>query len=104
MSFSFGVYFWYNGNRKTEGVDIMGKKNKHVTVEHDDNRIRLEFDTMFYVKAARRQVPPPTRVEMPKKGKGSYNRKDKHKGRFRFDYDGISFYICNSINAISGEF
>lgn len=82
----------------------MGKKSKHVTVKHSDSRITLEFDTMFYVTATRHQVPPPTRFETPKKGKGSYNRKDKHKGRFHLDNDGISLYICNSLNTISGGF
>lgn len=82
----------------------MGKKSKHVTVKHSDSRITLEFNTMFYVTAARHQVPPPTRFELPKKGKGSYNRKDKHKGRFHSDNDGISLYICRNSNTISGEF
>lgn len=82
----------------------MGKKSKHVNVKHNDGRITLEFDTMFYVTAARREIPPPTRVEMPKKGNGSYNRKSKHKGRFHFDYDGISLYTYSNINTISEGF
>ncbi len=69
----------------------MGKKNRHVTVKNNDGKITLKFDTMFYVTATRRETPPPTRVEMPKKGNGSYDRKEKHKGRFHFDNDGISF-------------
>ncbi len=82
----------------------MGKKSKHVTVKKTDNKITLEFDTMFYVTATRRETPPPTRVEMPKKGKGSYNRKEKYKGRFHFDNDGISPYICYNIYSVSGGF
>jgi hypothetical protein len=75
----------------------MGKKNGHVTVKNNDSRITLEFDTMFYVTAVRRELPPATKVEMPKKGKGSYNRKEKHKGRFHSENDGISFLYMNNI-------
>lgn len=82
----------------------MANKNKHVTVKNGDTRITLEFDAMFYVTASRRNTPPPTRVEMPKKGKGSYSRKEKHKGRFHFDNDGISPYVYNNIYSFSGGF
>lgn len=82
----------------------MVKKNKHVTVKNDKDRIKLEFDTMFYVTAVRREVPPPTKVEMPKKGKGSYNRKEKHKGRFHYNSDGFSPYFCNKACSFFGEY
>lgn len=82
----------------------MCKKNRHVTVKNSGNRITLEFDTMFYVTATRRETPPPTRVEIPKKGKGSYNRNEKHKGRFHYDNDGISLCICNNICSTSGQY
>ena len=82
----------------------MEKKNKHVTVKNGDSSITLKFDTMFYVTAMRRETPPPTRIEMPKKGKGSYNRKKKHKERFHLDSDGTSLLFMNNICTISGEF
>jgi hypothetical protein len=71
----------------------MPKKNKHVTVKNDDSKISLKFDPMFYVTSARREVPPPTRIEQPKKGKSSYNRKEKHKKRYHSESDGISFLL-----------
>lgn len=71
----------------------MSKKNKHVKVVQDDKKITLQFDPMFYVNAARRETPPPTKVEKPSKGKGSYNRKEKHKKRYHGGDDGISFFI-----------
>lgn len=69
----------------------MGNKNRYFTIKNNDGKITLEFDTMFYVTAARRETPPPTRVQMPKKGRGSYDRKEKHKGRCHYDNDDISF-------------
>jgi hypothetical protein len=73
----------------------MGKKNKHVSVKSTDNKITLQFDPMFYVNATRRETPPPTKVEAPKKGKGSYNRKEKHKKRYHSESDGISFLFSS---------
>lgn len=71
----------------------MSKKNKYVNVKASGSKITLEFDPMFYLKASRRETPPPTRVERAKKGKGSYSRKEKYKKRYQFSNDGISFII-----------
>jgi hypothetical protein len=72
----------------------MSKKSNHVNVVQENNKITLQFDPMFYVNATRRETPPPTKFEKPSKGKGSYNRKEKHKKRYHGDDNGISFLFA----------
>jgi hypothetical protein len=71
----------------------MSKKNKHVSITKDGDKLSLRFDPMFYATAARRDMPPAAKVEEPKKGKGSYNRKEKYKRSYHSDDYGNSFYI-----------
>ena len=75
----------------------MTKKKKNVSVIKNGDKLTVRFDPMFYVTAARRETPPPTRVEMPKKGKGSYNRKEKHKRSCHSENDGNSFLYAHKI-------
>lgn len=72
----------------------MSKKKKHISIVKNGDKLTLQFDPMFYVTATRRELSPPTRVEMPKKGKGSYNRKEKHKRSYHSNNDGTPFYIA----------
>lgn len=75
----------------------MTKKKKNVSVIKNGDKLTVRFDPMFYVTAARRETPPPTKVEMPKKGKGSYNRKEKHKRSCHSENDGNSFLYAHKI-------
>lgn len=65
-------------------------KGKALVVKKSDGGITLHFDTAFVVKSVRRPLPPPERIEKMKKGKGSYNRKEKHKKGYPQD-DGGTF-------------
>lgn len=73
-------------------------KNNHVKIEKKNGREVISFSPMYDVKSQRRELPPPTRVEKPKKGKGSYSRKPKHKGS-SMDYNdsGTAFIISSHL-------
>lgn len=72
------------------------KSNKHVKIEKKNGKEVISFSPMYDVKSVRRELPPPTRVEKPKKGKGSYSRKSKHKGSSRnYNDSGTAFFISS---------
>lgn len=68
------------------------KKNKHVKIEKKNGKEIMSFSALYDLKSQRRELPPPTRVEKPKKGKGSYSRKKKHRSSSRgYDDSGAAF-------------
>jgi stalled ribosome alternative rescue factor ArfA len=74
--------------KKKEGFIMKKKKkSKHATVVNTERGMTIHFDPLFTVKATRRRVEmnTATKVEQPKKGKGSYKRHPKHKEKL-FDF------------------
>lgn len=65
------------------------KKKEFIRVKKTEKGVVMEFDPMFAVKTNRVLIPmnTGTRVEQPKKGKGSYRRHPKHKKELFYDYD-----------------
>lgn len=75
------------------------KNNKHVKIEKKNGKEIISFSPMYDVKTVRRELPPPTRVEKPKKGKGSYSRKPKHKDSSRnYNDSGTIFFISSFLS------
>jgi hypothetical protein len=69
------------------------KKDKYASVVHNEKGMTIHFDPLFVVKATRHTVimNTSTKVEQPKKGKGSYRRNQKHKQKF----DSLCDYIIS---------
>lgn len=74
----------------------MAKKKNNIT-KNSDGSVTLKFSTVDYIGSVRRELPPVTKVEKPKKGKGSYARKEKHKGRCKESDYGTCFYFCHFV-------
>lgn len=72
------------------------KKPKVKIVEQGD-KIILTFNQLSDMKAVRSFDPANStpRVHKTRKGKGSYNRKEKHKNRDGEKDTGLCFYLLN---------